>query len=126
MYTGLLSAHAAAVLTSSCLQIGSLLPLHLFELLPSLFGSFHLILLLFWPETVEEVLVNLVLLKGLAVLIDLTLDGGASVVHASELGGQLCPLLLEVLQVLVGFGRLLLDLGEELEETLGVSLEHLF
>ena len=72
---GLLSAHSASVVKLLCLHLCSLGSFHLFQLLACFLGCFHLILLLFRPETVQEGLVILVDEEGLAVLVDLTLNG---------------------------------------------------
>lgn len=75
LQTGLLSAHSASMVKLLCLHLCSLSSFHLFQLLTCFFGCFHPILLLFWPETIQESLVILVDEEGLAVLVDLTLNG---------------------------------------------------
>ena len=85
-----------------------------------------LLLLFLWPKSIQERLVVVVQRQSFQVLINLTLNGGAAIIEASQSNSCIISSFLEFLQGLIRLCCLLLDLREELKETTSVSLQHFF
>ena len=79
-----------------------------------------------WAKFIQELFVFVESGQILQFLVNLTCESRALVVNLAQFSSFVILILLEVLELGGGPGRLLLDVSKEPEEVLSISLQHLF